>query len=279
MSAWSGEILDRIKQRGHITLAHRSDNPPLSYTIAGQAQPLGFSVDLCLRLVESLKTTLKLKALHTDYLLVNSESRFDSIAQKQADLECGATTDNPERRKRFAFAYPHYIAGARLLVRQASPYKELNDLQGKRVVATAGTTSLKDLKRWNEERTLRLHIMEPANDHDAMALIRNNQAEAFVMDDIQLLGLMALEADPTQFRITGKPLTLEPLSIMMNKDDLELQKLLNKELAALMRSGEVRQIYDKWFKQPIPPNGANLNVPPNPMIRAMWSNPGDFVLQ
>jgi glutamate/aspartate transport system substrate-binding protein len=270
----AGPVLDRIRQSGKITLAHRESSIPFSYLDADK-KPVGYTMDLCMKIGESIRKHLGLKTLTTEYLKVSEFNQVSSIEQDKADLECGATANNAERREKVAFTIPHYITGTRFMVRADSTITDLKGFEGLTLVSTYKTPSLEAIKRANKERLLRISIMQ-ANDHvQATEMIEKEQADGFAMDDVLLYGVISSRPDPTKLKVVGKYLTLEPLSIVMSKNDPELKAMVDEEMKRLIYSREAYAIYDRWFTKPIPPRDTALNIPMNYLLRDLWKYPTD----
>jgi len=266
-------VLDRIRASGRITLAHRESSIPFSYVDNGK--PVGYSIDLCLRAVEAVKRSLGLKRLDINYLPVTSENRLATIATGRADLECGSTTNNAERRNLVAFTVPDYIGGARYLVRTDSPVAELPQFEGRKLVSTKGSTALQAVRHANDERLLRIKILE-ANDHaQALEWVERGEADGFAMDDVLLFGLLAAHPHPERFKVVGKLLTVEPLAIVLSKDDPAFKRIVDGELKRIIRSREAHEIYERWFTRPIPPHHAALNMPMSYLLKDLWKYPTD----
>jgi glutamate/aspartate transport system substrate-binding protein len=211
------------------------------------------------------------------FVPVTSANRIASVVQGKVDLECGSTTNNAERRTQVAFAIPHFITGARLMVRADNPANRLEDLRGKTVVSTAGSTPLKALTQANRDRLLRLTILEAPDHQKAVEMVESGKAEAFAMDDVLLFGLRAGREKPEALKVVGKFLTTEALAIAMPKDDPQLKKVVDDTLRALIYSRQINAIYAKWFANPIPPKNAVLNLPESYLLREYWAYPTDFV--
>jgi glutamate/aspartate transport system substrate-binding protein len=275
-SACAGPVLDRIRSTGRITIGYRESSVPFSYLDA-QKKPIGYAIDICLRLVETVRRRLELKALATGYVMVTPSNRIAMVAEGKADLECGSTTNNAERRRSVAFTVPHYITGARYLVRSDSHIEELSQFEGKRLVSTRGTTPLKAISQANRERLLRINILEAPDHGRAVAMVEKGEADGFAMDDVLLYGLASGLQDPSKFRVVGKFLTIEPLAIMLPKDDPEFKKIVDDEMKLMIREHEMQQIYERWFMQPIPPAGRPLNLPMNYLLKDFWKYPTDVV--
>lgn len=271
-----GPLLERIQRDGRIVLAYRDASVPFSYLDAS-GRPVGFAIDLCLRLVAAIQTRVRRDNLTVTYLPVNSATRFEAIERGRAQLECGSTTSNTVRRSRVEFTIPHFITGARLLVRSDSPIDGIDHPQLRRLVSTAQTTPLEAARRMVTDRGLSTTFIEVAEHDQAVAMVEKGDADAFAMDDALLYGLKANRPDPAALKVVGRFMTMEPLSVMLAKGDPEFKKLVDDEMRRLIHSQEMRALYDRWFRQPIPPKGGVLNLPPSYMLQEVWRYPSDRV--
>lgn len=274
--AAAGPVLDRIKLNGRIVIGHRESSVPFSYFDANK-QPVGYAIDLCLRVGEAVRRSLQLPRLTVEYVPVTSANRIALVAEGKVDLECGSTTNNAERREKVAFTIPHYIAGARILVRADSTIDSLNGFEGRKLVSTKGTTPLKAVQDANRERLLRINVVEAPDHARAVEMVEKGEADGFVMDDVLLYGLIASRPDPGKLKVVGKFLTIEPLAIMLGKDDPAFKRLVDEEMKRLISSREAHALFDRWFQQPIPPRNTPLNLPMNYLIRDFWKYPTDRV--
>lgn len=268
-------VLERLRGGGSLVIAHRESSLPFSYVHEGKA--VGYAVELCQRIAEALRKQLQLRQLPIRYLQVTPANRIDTIVKGEADLECGSTTNNAERRNRVAFTVPHYITGARFLVRAESKVQDLAGFENKILVSTKGTTPLKAITQANNERLLRVRIVEAPDHARAMEMVSKGEAEGFAMDDVLLYGLVAAQPDPARYKVVGRLLTIEPLAIMLPKGDAEFKRAVDDEMKRLIRSNEAQAIYRRWFQQPIPPKGQSLNLPMNYLLRDFWKTPTDVV--
>ncbi|MDT8991081.1 amino acid ABC transporter substrate-binding protein [Curvibacter sp. APW13] len=275
--SWAGPVLDRIRANGEITLAHRESSVPFSYVDKESLKPVGYALDICRRLAEAVSRQLALPKLNTRYLLVTPANRMAVIEEGQADLECGSTTNNAERREKVAFTIPHYITGARFLVQADMPATQISDFRGKRVVSTKGTTPLKAIIRANTDHLLGMQILEAPDHAKAVEMVERGEADAFVMDDVLLYGLASARPDPSKLKVVGKFLTIEPLAIVLNKNDPEFKRIVDNEMKRLIVSREAHALYERWFMQPIPPHSKPLNLPMNFLLRDFWKYPTDQV--
>jgi len=275
-AAQAGSVLDRIKQSGKIVIAHRESSIPFSYRDADK-KPVGYAVDLCLRIADVVKKKVGVPNLKVEYLMVTPATRIATVADGKADLECGSTTNNADRRQKVAFTIPHYISGARYMVRADSPIAELPQFEGKKLVSTKGTTPLKAIDQANRERLLRIDILEAPDHAKAVEMVEKGEADGFAMDDVLLYGLIAGRPDPGKLKVVGKFLTIEPYGIMMSKDDPEFKKLVDDEMRRLITSHEAYAMYERWFLKAIPPKNTSLNLPMNYLLKDFWKYPTDQV--
>ncbi len=273
--ATAGTVLDRIKERGKIVIAHRESSVPFSYVV--DRKPMGYAVDLCLRVAEAVRKNLQLKALPVEYLLVTPADRIAAVVEGRADMECGSTTNNAERRKKVAFTVPHYITGARFMVRADSSIDSLAGFEGKKLVSTKGTTPLTAIAAANRERLLRIQILEAPDHARAREMVELGEVDGFAMDDVLLFGLIAGSADPSKLKVVGKFLTIEPLSIMLPKDDPAFKRIVDDEMKRLIASHDAHAIFESWFMRPIPPRNTALNLPMNYLLKDFWKYPTDRV--
>ncbi|MEW6099248.1 MAG: amino acid ABC transporter substrate-binding protein [Pseudomonadota bacterium] len=274
--ACAGTVLERIRATGKIVVAHRESSVPFSYLDADK-KPVGYAVELCQRIADAVRRKLEMRSLSVEYLLVTPANRLQAIAEGKADLECGSTTNNAERRKTVAFTVPHYITGARYLVRADSTIDDLPQFEGKKLVSTKGTTPLKAIEQANRERLLRIQVLEAPDHARAVEMVEKGEADGFAMDDVLLYGLIAGRPDPSKFKVVGKFLTIEPLAIMLPKDDPEFKRVVDDEMKRLIQSREIYPIYDRWFLKPIPPRNTPLNLPMSYLLKDFWKYPTDQV--
>jgi len=267
--------LKKIKDSGVITIGHRDSSIPFSYYDDKQ-QPVGYAMDLCAKIVDAVKAELKMPKLEVKYQLVTSANRIPLIANGTVDLECGSTTNNADRQKQVAFAITHYLTANRYVSKKASNIKAIDDLKGKTIVSTSGTTNIKQATDLNVAKNMGMNII-PANGHpEAFQMVETGRAAAFVMDDILLYTLVAQSRTPDDYVISSDALSLaEPYGIMMRKDDPAFKKVADAAITAVYKSGEINKIYAKWFTSPTPPKGLNYNVPMTAQIKNMFAHPSD----
>ena len=269
--------LEQIQQSGVIRIAHRDASIPFSYVLAKDQAPVGFAIDICLKIASSIREQLKRPNLKIEWVPVSSPTRIPAIRDNLADMECGSTTNNQERRKSVNFAIPHFFAAGRMIVNKQSGITRWNDLKGKTVATTQGSTNVSYLERVNYSYALNASIVLAKDHREAFSMVENGKVVAFAMDDVLLAGLRASSAKPNDYEIVGEPQSVEPYAIMYRKDDVEFGRLINRTIVAMFQSGEFQTLYKKWFESPIPPNNLNLQLPMNQLMRYNIRWPSDKV--
>ena len=269
-------VLERVTAGGNLVIAHRESSIPFSY-LDENKKPVGYAVDLCLKIAEAVRQKTGAKAMQVEFLMVTPANRIAMVESGKADLECGSTTNNAERREKVAFTIPHFITGARLLVRADSPVQRIEELEGKKLVSTKGTTPLKAVEQTNRSHLLRIDILSAPDHGKAVEMVESGEVEAFVMDDVLLYGLAANRPKASALKVVGKFLTTEPLAIMLPKGDPAFKKLVDNEMRRLIASKDINPIYDKWFLKPIPPKNTALNMPVSYLLKDFWKYPTDIV--
>jgi glutamate/aspartate transport system substrate-binding protein len=273
--AQQGGTLKKVQDTGSITIGHRDSSIPFSYYDDKQ-QPIGYAVELCQRIVDAVKAEVKNPKLEVKYQLVTSANRIPLMANGTIDLECGSTTNNIERQKQVSFTITHFLTANRWVTKKSSNIKSLDDLKGKTVVSTSGTTNIKQATEVNAAKNLGMNII-PANGHaEAFQMVETGRAVAFIMDDILLYTLVAQSRSPSDYTISSDALSLpEPYGIMLRHDDPAFKKVVDNAMIAIYKSGEINRIYDKWFTRPVPPKGINYNVPMTPTFKNVVARPTD----
>jgi glutamate/aspartate transport system substrate-binding protein len=266
--------LKKIKDSGSITIGHRDGSIPFSY-YDDQQRPVGYAVDLCLRIVDAVKTDLKMPKIDVKYQLVTSANRIPLMANGTIDLECGSTTNNLEREKQVSFTITHFVTANRWIAKKSANIRSLADLKGKTIVSTAGTTNIKQITEINAAQNLGMNIISANGHPEAFQMVETGRAVAFVMDDILLYSLAAQARKPGDYAISQEALSVEPYGIMMRRDDAAFKKVVDAAMVGIYRSGQINALYAKWFLKPIPPKGLNLNVPMSAQFRKVIANPTD----
>lgn len=272
--AQESATLKKVKETGTLTLGHREASIPFSY-YNDQQQVIGYSQELMMKVVEGVKENLKLAKLDTKLMPVTSANRITLIQNGTIDIECGSTTNNLERQKQVGFSTTIFIVGTRLLTKKDSGIKDFPDLAGKNVVSTAGTTSERLLRKMNEEKKMGMNIISAKDHGEAFLTLETGRAVAFMMDDALLFGEIAKAKKPGDWTVVGTPQSEEAYGCMVRKDDPGFKKVVDAALTKAMTSGEAEKIYTKWFLNPVPPKGLNLNMPLSNDMKALYKSPND----
>ena len=271
--AQANDTIAKVKASGSVTMGVRDSSGALSYTL-GDGKYAGYHVELCQRIIANLEKAAG-KKLEVKYQSVTSQNRIPLVQNGTVDIECGSTTNNATRQKDVAFADTTFVEEVRIAVKASSGITSIAQLNGKNVATTTGTTSVQTLRK--NERASGIDFKEIfGKDHaDSFLLLESGRAEAFVMDGSILAGNIANAKNPADFKIVGEILSVEPIAIMLRKDDPAFKKLADDTIRDLAKSGEMEKIYDKWFVQPIPPSNTRVGLPVSDATKAAWANPND----
>jgi glutamate/aspartate transport system substrate-binding protein len=266
--------LKRIKDTGEITLGVRDSSVPFSYLDDTQ-QPVGYSVDLCLRAVDAVKAELKLPALKVTYNPVTSANRIPLIANGTVQIECGSTVNNVERQQQVAFSDSTFIVSTKFVAKRANNLKTLEDLRGKTVVCTAGTNTLARVNALNTKNALNMTILTAKDHAESFLLVETDRAAAFFEDDILLTGLVANARNPADYTLGTEAYSIDPYALMLPRGDAALKRIVDRMLVDLYKNGAIYATYDKWFEKPIPPRGMALHFPLSPALKRAFEKPTD----
>jgi glutamate/aspartate transport system substrate-binding protein len=271
--AQSTDTLAKVKATGLITMGVRDSSGGLSYTL-GDGKYAGYHVEVCERIVANVEKAVGRK-LQIRYQPVTSQNRIPLVANGTVDIECGSTTNNAARQKDVDFLHTTFVEEVRIATKANSPINSIKDLTGKTVATTTGTTSVQLLRK--HERANNVDFKEVfGKDHaDSFLLLESGRADAFVMDGQILAGNIANAKTPADYKIVGEPISVEPIAIMVRKNDNAFKKIGNDTIDAMAKSGDLQKVYDKWFVQPIPPKNARLNLQASTATKGAWATPND----
>jgi glutamate/aspartate transport system substrate-binding protein len=272
--AQTTDTLKKIKDTGTATMGVRESSGALSYTL-GDGKFAGFHVEVCQKVLADIQKQLGLAKLETKYQVVTSQNRIPLVQNGTVDIECGSTTNNATRQKDVSFAVTTYVEEVRIAVKVNSGITSIAQLKDKNVATTTGTTSVQLLRK--HERANGIDFKEVfGKDHaDSFLLLESGRADAFVMDGQILAGNIAKAKNPADFKIVGEVLSVEPIAIMIRKDDPAFKKAVDDSIGAMMKSGDIGKLYDKWFMQPIAPSNTKVGLPVSDATKAAWASPND----
>jgi glutamate/aspartate transport system substrate-binding protein len=266
--------LKKAKESGTITMGIRESSYPLSY-LDDKQQPIGYHIDICNKIVEAVKKEVQLPNLKVQHQPVTSQNRIPLVTNGTVDLECGSTTNNEARQKQVAFVVTTFVTNVRMVVKKKSGITSLAQLGGKPVATTSGTTSVQLMRAHEKAKGIDFKEVYGKDHADSFLLLETDRAVAFVMDDNLLAGLIATSKTPQDYAIVGEVLNVEPIAIMIRRDDPAFKKLADDTVKGLMKSGEVDKLYAKWFISPIPPKNVSMNFPMSDKLKELIKNPSD----
>jgi glutamate/aspartate transport system substrate-binding protein len=267
--------LKKLRDTGEIVLGVRDASIPFSYADdAGQS--IGYSVDLCMRVVDHLRQTLKMPGLKVRQQLVTSANRVPLVLNGTVDLECGSTVNNLERQKTVAFSLTTFIVNTKFIVKSSSGIRKMSDLKGKTIAVTGGTNTMQKITALSKQMNLDLSIINGKDHAESFLLLTNDRVAAFSEDDILLAGLAATSQTPNDFRLISiDGMLADPYALMLRRDDPQFKAAVDAALREVFASGEIERIYDKWFLQPIPPHNVVLKFPVGDQLKRALAKPTD----
>ncbi len=274
LSAANADTLAKIKDAGAVTMGVRESSGALSYTL-GDGKYAGYHVEICQKVLSDIQKQLGLAKLDVKYQPVTSQNRIPLMQNGTVDIECGSTTNNAARQKDVAFAVTTFVEEVRIAVKANSGITSIGQLAGKKVATTTGTTSVQTLRK--NERASGINFDEVyGKDHaDSFLLLESGRADAFVMDGAILAGNISKAKNPADFKIVGEVLSVEPIAIMMRKDDPAFKKAVDDSIKGMMKSGDIAKLWDKWFMNPIPPSNTKVGLAVSESTKQAWASPND----
>lgn len=266
--------LAKVQSTNLIAIGHRETSVPFSY-VDSNNQVIGFSQDLCNKIIDAVKAKTGHSDLHVRFIPVTSQNRIPLVQNGTVDLECGVTTNLTSRQNQVAFSDTFFVATTRLLTRKGSGIKDFPDLAGKTVVTNQGTTSERLLRKMNEEKKMNMQIISAKDYGEGRVTLETGRAVAYMMDDVLLAGARSLTAQPADWVIVGTPQSSEAYGFMLRKNDPEFKKLVDDAMTGVMKSGEIKTMYDKWFMKPVPPKNINFDFPMSDALQTLYATPND----
>ncbi|MGZ8448783.1 MAG: transporter substrate-binding domain-containing protein [Candidatus Deferrimicrobiaceae bacterium] len=266
--------LKKVNESGTITMGIRESSYPLSY-LDDKQQPIGYHIEICNKIVDAVKAELKMADLKVQHQPVTSQNRIPLVTNGTVDIECGSTTNNEARQKQVAFALTTFVTNVRMAVKKASGITSLGQLGGKAVATTSGTTSVQLMRAHEKTKGIDFKEVYGKDHSDSFLLLETDRAVAFVMDDNLLAGLITSSKNPQEYAIVGEVLNIEPIAIMLRRDDPAFKKVADDTIRGMIKSGEIEKLYSKWFLSPIPPKNVNMNFAMSDTLKELIKNPSD----
>jgi ABC-type amino acid transport substrate-binding protein len=240
--------LKKIADSKTITIAYRPDAAPFSFR-DDKEQVVGFSIDLCKRVVNMIERQIKVARLEVKWLPVTVQTRFDAVASGRADMECGSTTVTLSRMKRVDFSSYIFIESTGLLIKAASGLRSLSDMSGRRIAVVSGTTNERAVKAQLSRREISATVLPFATRDEAFAALEEGKADAFASDKLLLVAVGNQARDSKSLMLLPDELSFEPYGIMLPRGDSDFRLAVNSGLAHIYRSGEITEIFGRWFRQ------------------------------
>ena len=267
--------LKKINDNGTIALGVRDASIPFSY-LDDKQESVGYSVDLCLKVVDAVKDELKKPDLKVVKQVVTSATRIPLIANGTVDIECGSTVNNIERQKQVAFSVTTFVVNTKLIVKKNGPVHAFADMKGRAIAVTSGANTVQKIAELNTQRGLGMTMLNGQDHNGSFLLLESDRAAAFAEDDILLAGLAANSKTPDAYRLVEiDGMAADPYALMLRRDDPQFKALVDRALVAAFKSGAAETMYKKWFTQPIPPRGVTLNFPMSEQLRRVLRSPTD----
>jgi glutamate/aspartate transport system substrate-binding protein len=264
--------IKKMKDSGKVVMGVRDAGAPLSYT-TGAGAYTGMHPEMCLKVLDAIKAQYKIDKLQVEYMLVTSQNRIPLVENGTVDIECGTTTNNTARQKQVAFVNTTFVTEVRMAVNAKSGITSLAQLNGKNVVTTTGSTSVQLLRKHEKATGIDFKEVYGKDMGDSFLILETGRADAFVMDDNILAGNIANSKNPADWKIVGEAISVEPIAIMLRKDDPQILKAFNDAYAAMVKNGDFEKLYNKWFLSPIPPKNSNVNMPMSGTLKAFLGKP------
>lgn len=266
--------LDKVRDSGKIVIGVRESSAPMAYMLGSMEKFVGYHVELCEKVIAQIAPKAKI-----EYMPMTAQNTLPLVQNGTVDLGCGPTTNNTARQKQVAFAVTTYVSQVRMAVKADSPVTSFKQLDGKTVAASAGTTAVQLLRKYGRDQNVTLPTSLGKDHYESFLMLESGRAEAFVLDDNLLAGVIANSKNPKGYKIVGEVLGAEPIALLFRRDDPGMKKAVDDALIGMMQSGEVAKIYDKWFVQPIPPKNTALDLPLSDALRDLFKSPNDKPLE
>ena len=270
----ANSTLDKIRETGKVVIGVRESSAPMAYMLGSMEKFVGYHVELCEKVLKQIAPQAKI-----EYMAVTAQNTLPLVQNGTVDLGCGPTTNNTARQKQVAFAVTTYVSEVRMAVRADSPVTSFKQLDGKTVAASAGTTAVQLLRKYSRDHDVTLSTSLGKDHFESFLMLESGRAEAFVLDDNILAGVIANSKNPKGYKLVGEVLSSEPIALLFRRDDPTMKKAVDDALIAMMKSGEVAKIYDKWFVQPIPPKNMALGLPMSDALKELLKAPNDKPLE
>lgn len=273
--AQTKDTLQKIKESGVINLGGRDASFPFSYKISADSNPIGYSADICTKVVDAVKAKLGLPSLKVQYTIVTPTNRIALVQNGTIDLECSTTTNTIARSQQVEFAPTHFVGSVAAAVKKSSGINNMAQIDGKTVATVAGSTSIQLLRAYRKNEQVQFNELSGKDVSETFLMLTSDRAVAMILEDVQLAGMIARAPNANDFKILDERLRDEPYGFMYRKDDPQFKSVVDDAIVKLMKSGEINDIYAKWFTKPVPPNNVNLNYLMPSAVKEVFKNPNN----
>ena len=272
--AQSADTLTKMKTSGKAVLGVRESSAPMAFALGANEKFVGYHVELCERVLKDIMPTVKF-----EYSVLTAQNTIPLVQNGTVDIGCGPTTNNKTRQQQVAFALTTYVSEVRMATKVNSGITSFDQLGGRTVAASAGTTAVQMLRKLSQSKNIDFPVLLGKDHFDSFLLMESGRADAFVLDDNLLAGIIAGNRNPAGYHIVGESLGAEPIALVLRKDDPAFKTAVDDALRKLMKSGDVEKIYNKWFMSPIPPSNTSLNLPMSNTLKKLLREPNDKPLE
>ncbi len=238
--------LKKIKDANSIIIGYREASRPFSF-VGDDGKPVGYSIDLCLRITAGVQQELGLRDLQIKWVPVTPENRISSVVKGTIDIECGSTTNSLSRQEQVDFSNMIFVDGGSLLAKADSSIRGIGDLGGKRVAVIPGTTTEKALLESLQKRYINARIVKVKDHNEGLAVLERGEADAYASDEVILVGLALTAKEPTKYKLGEQYFSYEPYGLMLRRGDPDFRLAVNRVLSRLYRSDQIIEIFKKWF--------------------------------
>ena len=264
--------LAKIHSTRTVAVGYRSASIPFSYLGPGRT-PIGYSIDICLAIVEAIKAELGDDSISVEYVSVNAQTRIPRVVDGAVDLECGSTTNNTERQKQVAFSPIFFVSGTKVMVKRGSRYRSYRDLAGRRVAVTEGTTNEAAIKSINARENLGIKAVAFPDHDQSFAALAAGKVDAWAGDDVLLYARAAESGHARDYAVLLDYLSYDPYGIMYRKDDPQLAAVVKRAFGNLAETRELARLYEQWFRRKLP-SGRTLGISMSPQLQSIFEAMG-----
>lgn len=245
-AAAESPTLEQIEKSGTIRIGFRETEPPMSFK-DDSGKPVGYSIDLCSRVVTAVKAKLEKPDIAVEYVPVTSNDRFTALVDNKIDILCGSTTKTLSRSELVDFTQLTFVTGASLLSLKDKPVSNISDLQGKKVAVVKDTTTIDVLNATLKETLTEAEVVEVGTAGDGLKALEEGKVDAYSSDQVVLIGLVLTSKDPNRFVVSNELFSFEPFALAVRRNDADFRLAVDRVLSRLYRSGQIGQIYNNWF--------------------------------